>query len=427
MSEDAIFRKCAWRLIPLMAGLYVINFLDRVNVGFAALTMNRDLMFSPSVYGAGAGVLFAGYLLFQVPGSLTVERFGVRRTISWIMASWGLLSASCALVQGPGSFYALRFLLGLAEAGFVPGMLFYLTLWFPNEYRVRYTAGFSSAIAYAGIIGSPLSGLVLTHADGIGGLHGWQWLFIVEGLPAFLLSFAVLKLLPNRPAEAEWLNSDQKAVISTRLKMEAGVTERDFLRAVRDRRLILLLLAALPHGMALYGTALWLPLIIQGIGFSTTATGFVTAIPYLASAVLMIVWARSSDMRGERIWHLICAWLLCAAGLLLASNAQAPALQVLGLTLAVVGIFVSISQFLTLPTWFLQGPAAAGAIALLNAVISLGGIVGPPLIGILKESTGGYGASMRLLSAGLVFGSLLVLAIGRRLVPSNSAQVVPAE
>src|SRR5438874_3788251 len=242
MRDDRIFQKCAWRLIPFIALLYLINFLDRVNVGFAALTMTHDLGFSPSVYGIGAGALFVGYLLFQVPGSLAVERFGARRTVFWIMASWGVISASCAFVRGPASFYSLRFLLGLAEAGFVPGMLFYLTLWFPNEYRVRYAAGFSSAIAYAGIVGAPLSGVILSHADGIAGLHGWQWLFLLEALPAVVLAIAVVKLLPSAPGEAKWLSAVEKSQISNRLANETFGAERHFGRALRDRRLLLLLL-----------------------------------------------------------------------------------------------------------------------------------------------------------------------------------------
>ena len=415
MSEDRVFKKCAWRLIPFMGLLYLLNFLDRLNVGFAALTMNKDLGFSPSVFGFGAGALFVGYLLFQVPGSVMVERFGVRRGIFCIMAAWGLFSAGSAFVQGPASFYVLRFLLGVAEAGFFPGMMVYLTLWFPKEYRLRYAAGFVSAISYSGIVGGPLSGFILSTANGVAGLHGWQWLFLLEGLPAFFLASAVLKLLPDSPAHAAWLSATEKETIAARLEGETSVRECDLLRALRDPRVLILALAGFAHGLALYGPTLWLPQIVQAMGFSNVATGFVVALPYLASAGAMIAWGRSSDARGERVWHLVLAWLLCAFGLALASLAQTTLLELFGLTLAVVGIFTAISHLMTLPSSFLRGPAAAGAIGLINAIVSLGGVVAPPLIGVLKEQTGSYAPAMALIAGGLVVSSSLVVALRRSL------------
>jgi ACS family tartrate transporter-like MFS transporter len=417
MSEKQIFAKCAWRLIPFMGLLYLINFLDRLNVGFAALTMNKDLDFSPSVFGFGAGALFVGYLLFQVPGSVILERFGARRGIFCIMAAWGLFSAGSAFVQGAASFYVLRFLLGVAEAGFFPGMIIYLTLWFPKEYRVRYAASFVSAISYSGIVGGPLSGLILSTTNGVAGLHGWQWLFLLEGLPAFFLAFAVLKLLPDGPADAAWLNAAEKGTIAARLEAETSTGERDLLRALRDPRVLVLALAGFAHGLALYGPTLWLPLIVQGMGFSNFATGFVVALPYLASAGAMIAWGRSSDARGERIWHLVLAWLLCAFGLAVASLAQSTVLELFGLTLAVVGIFTAISHLMTLPSSFLRGPAAAGAIGLINAIVALGGVVAPPVIGVLKEQTGSYAPAMALIAGGLVISSSLVLVLRRSLAP----------
>jgi ACS family tartrate transporter-like MFS transporter len=427
MSDDRVFVKCAWRLIPLMGLLYLVNFLDRLNVGFAALTMNKDLGFSPSVFGTGAGALFAGYLIFQVPLSVTMERFGARRGIFWIMAVWGLISAGCAFVQGPLSFYVLRFLLGAAEAGFFPGMMFYLTLWFPKAYRARYSATFVSAIAYSGIVGGPLSSFILANADGIGGLHGWQWLFLIEGLPAFLLAFAVLKLLPDQPAHATWLSAAEKATIAARHEAEPSTGERDLSRAIRDPRLLALSLAAFAHGTALYGPTLWLPLIVQGMGFSNFTTGFVVALPYLTAAFVMILWGRSSDKSGERIWHLVFAWLLCAFGLAMASLAQGYAFQLLGLTLGVVGIFTAITQLMTLPPLFLRGPAAAGGIAVINTVVSLGGVVAPPVIGLLKEETGSYSSSMAMIALGLVLSSALVRALVRELAPRAAIGSVELE
>jgi ACS family tartrate transporter-like MFS transporter len=391
-----------------------------VNVGFAALTMNRDLGFSPTVFGFGAGALFAGYMLFQVPGAVSVARVGVPRGVFSLMAVWGLLSAGCAFVQGPASFYVLRFLLGAAEAGFFPAMVFYLTLWFPGEYRARYTAMFVSAVAWSGIVGGPLSGFILTTADGAAGLHGWQWLFLCEGLPAFVFAFAVLKLLPEAPAQAPWLSVAEKHVIATRLARDAPA-ERDVSAALRDPRVLVLSLTGLAHGAALYGTTVWLPLIVQGMGYSNLATGFLTAVPYAASAMIMVAWGRSSDRSGERMWHLVLAWLLCATGLLVAGIAQNSVVQLLGLTLAVAGTLTSITQLMTLPSWFLRGPAAAGATGLINMTVSLAAALAQPLIGMVKEQTGGYGAGMAMLAFLLVVASVVVLTLGQKLIPRAAA------
>jgi ACS family tartrate transporter-like MFS transporter len=420
MAEQQIFAKCAWRLIPFLGLLYLFNFLDRLNVGFAALSMNKDLGFSPTVFGFGAGALFAGYLLFQVPGSVMFARLGMRRCIFSIMVAWGLLSAGCAFIQGPTSFYVLRFLLGAAEAAFFPGIMFYLTLWFPKAYRVRYAAAFVSAVAYSGIVGGPLSGLILAQADNFAGLHAWQWLFLLEGLPVFFLAFAALKLLPDAPAHASWLSESEKATIAARLSSETHSGTADLVTALRDPRIIVLAVAGLAHGAALYGTTIWLPLIVHEMGFSTLGTGFATAGPYLVSAVVMMLWGRSSDRTGERVWHLIGAWLLCALGLFIAAAVQNTAVQLLGLTLAVSGILTAISQHMTMPTWFLRGPAAAGGIGFINMVVAFAGAVCQPLIGMMKEQTGGYAVSMAALAFGLVLGSMLVAAVSRSLAPTES-------
>ena len=420
MSEQQIFAKCAWRLIPLMGLLYLFNFLDRLNVGFAALTMNRDLGFSPTVFGFGASALFAGYLLFQVPGSVLFARFGTRRCVFTIMIAWGLLSAGCAFIQGPVSFYVLRFLLGAAEAGFFPGMMFYLTLWFPRAYRVRYAASFVSAIAYSGIVGGPLSGLILAHADGLAGLRNWQWLFLLEGLPVFLLAFVVLSLLPDGPAHASWLSPAEKNTIAARLSSETVAGKADLMAAAKDPRVLMIAVAGIAHGAALYGTTVWLPLMVQEMGFSNLATGFATAVPYLVSAIVMVLWGRSSDRTGERIWHLVCAWLLCAFGLVVAAFAHSTAIQLLGLTCAVTGILTAISQVMTFPSWFLRGPAAAGAIGTINTVASLAGAIAQPIIGMIKDQTGGYAVSMITLAFGLLLSAALIVAFSRSLAPSTT-------
>jgi ACS family tartrate transporter-like MFS transporter len=412
MNEDRIFVKCAWRLIPFMMLLYVVNFVDRLNVGFAALTMNRDLGFSPSVFGFGAGVFFVGYVPFQVPANVILARVGARRWIFCILAIWGLVSASTAFVQGPMSFYVLRFFLGAAEAGFFPGMVFYLTLWFPQAYRARFTANFMVAIPLAGIIGGPLSSLVLG-MDGVLGFHGWQWLFLVEGLPAFLLAFAVIKLMPDGPASSGWLSAAEKTIIASRLAAEVSVEHRNLWRALRDPRVLALGLAGLGFSAGLYGTTVWLPQIVQAMGFPNLAVGFIVALPYVASMAAMVLWGRASDVRGERIWHVALPWLLAAAGFAGASVAQDYLLVLVALTLAMVGILAAVGPFFSLPSSFLRGTAAAGGIALVNAIATVGGFAGPYVIGVLREATGGYAASMVALAVGLVVSAIIVLATGR--------------
>jgi ACS family tartrate transporter-like MFS transporter len=411
MSEDALFKKCASRLIPLMGLLYLANYIDRVNAGFAALTMNKDLGFSGSVFGLGGGIFFVGYLLFQVPASALLARVGARRTVFWIMAAWGTISAATAFVQGPLSFYVLRFLLGVAEAGFFPGMIFYLTLWFPRSYRTRFASIFLCAIPLSGIIGAPLSAYFL-EMDGVLQLHGWQWLFLLEGLPASLLAFAVLKWLPDGPAQAVWLDESEKTAIKASLAMET-LEEKDLWSALTDPRVLAICAAAFAQGCALYGIGLWLPQIVQAMGFSTFGTGIVVALCYLVSMVAMILWGYSSDRRNDRIWHSALGWFLAAAGFFLASLAQSNIIALSALALAIAGIMSVIGPYLTIVPSFLRGAAAAAGIALVNAAVSLGGFVGPVIIGMLSERSGNYASSMALLAAGLVLAAFIVIALGR--------------
>jgi ACS family tartrate transporter-like MFS transporter len=427
MSEDAIFRKCAWRLIPFMMLLYLVNFVDRLNVGFAALTMNRDLGFTPSVFGFGAGIFFIGYALFQVPANLVLVRLGARRWIFCILAMWGLISASTAFVQRPTDFYALRFLLGAAEAGFFPGIIFYLTLWFPQFYRSRFTAIFSSAIPLSGIIGGPVSGAILTTTDGIAGLHGWQWLFLIEGAPAFLLAFAVLALLPNGPPFASWLSRREKDVIVSRLAGEAIAEHRNLWRALCDPRVFALAIVGFfGIGPGLYGTTLWLPQMVQAMGFSNLTTGFVVAVPYGTSVIAMILWGRSSDRKSERIWHMALPLLLAAAAFAGASVTHNYLLTLGALTLALVGILSIYGPFYSLPSSFLSGSAAAGGIALINGLGSFGSFMGPTVIGVLKERTGDYAAAMAMLAVCLVVAAVIVLALGRAMAPRTRKVAVGA-
>ena len=286
-AQDQVFAKCAWRLIPFMGLLYLINFVDRTNVGFAALTMNADLGFSPAVFGFGAGIFFVGYALFQVPANLILERIGARRWVFCILLVWGLLSAANAFVQSAETFYAVRFLLGIAEAGFFPGMLLYLTYWFPRAYLPHFTAAFMVAIPLSFVVGGPLASAIL-EMDGFAGLRGWQWLFVIEGVPASLLAFAVLKLLPDGPSRARWLTNDEKLTIASRLAAEEPPGHSDLWAALIDPRIIALGVANFCFQAGAYGLALWLPQIVQAMGFSNRATGVVVALVFASGAGAMI-------------------------------------------------------------------------------------------------------------------------------------------
>ena len=421
IEQDRVFAKCAWRLIPFMILLYLVNYIDRVNVGFAALTMNKDLGFSPSVFGLGAGIFFIGYSLFQVPANVILDRMGARRWVFCILATWGAISTATALVRGPTSFYVLRFLLGVAEAGFTPGMIYYLSIWFPRSYRARFTGGFFVAVPLAFIVGGPLSGAILG-MDGVMGLHGWQWLFLLEGAPAFLLAFAVLRLLPDGPAQAAFLTGDEKTVIAARLAAEDSPSEqRDLWPALRDPRVIALGLVYFGISSGAYGVQLWLPQIVQAMGYSNFATGFVAALPFVAGIAGLIVWGRSSDLRGERIWHVALPTLLAASSFVVASLASSDLIVLLALTFATVGIRSVQGPYWSLLSSFLSGPAAAGGIALASTIgTGLGGFLGPTIIGVLRQETGGYASGMVALALGQVLAAIIVLALGRAMAPRKA-------
>jgi ACS family tartrate transporter-like MFS transporter len=412
MSEHQIFAKCAWRLLPFMGVLLLVNYIDRTNVGFAALTMNKDLGFSPAVFGFGAGVFFIGYALFQVPANLILQRIGARRWMFFVLAAWGALSAANSSVQGPASFYALRFFLGVAEAGFFPGMILYMTYWFPHGYRARYTASFMAAVPVAFIVGGPISGLILG-MDGVFDLAGWRWLFLVEGLPACLLAFAVLRRLPDGPASASWLTDDEQKTIAARLAGEDAAENHELWPALRDPRVLALGLVNLGIQCGLYGTTLWLPQIVQEMGFSNTANGFVVALCYVAGIPAMILVGRSSDARGERIWHVALPLLLAASGFAVASVTQNYLLVLVALTLVLAGLLAAFPPMYSLPSSFLSGTAAAGGIALVVAIGVMGGFLGPFIIGILNEESGGYGSSMAALALGMALSAVIALAVGR--------------
>jgi MFS transporter, ACS family, tartrate transporter len=418
-AENTIGRttlaKITWRLIPFMFVLYIVAFLDRVNVGFAALQMNEDLGFSDTVYGIGAGIFFIGYFVFEIPSNLILEKIGARIRIARIMITWGIISSAMFLVGGKTSFYILRFLLGVAEAGFFTGMILYLTYWFPARERTRRLALIMTAIPISGVFGSPLSGALLT-LDGFARLEGWQIMFLAEGIPAVLLGIVVLYFLPNGSDEAGWLEPEERTWLrralerENRIKSEHGeYTTRQALTKGK-----VWLLSAIYFGVvtSVYGVSLWLPLIIEDFsGFGTFAVGLLSAIPYLAGAVGMVIFARHSDATGEWRWHVAVAAFIATVGLVLTGATASPVVEMTALTLTALGIYSTLATFWSLPTAFLSGTAAAAGIALINSVGNLGGFVGPYVVGFLSDSTGSFYAGLLLLAALILVAGLLALAV----------------
>lgn len=418
MAEQ-VFAKCAWRLIPFMGLLYLVNYIDRTNAGFAALTMNEDLGFSSVVYGFGAGIFFIGYSLFQVPANVMLERVGARRWIFSIMAAWGLLAAANALVQTPISFYVVRFFLGVAEAGFTPGMFLYLTYWFPRSYLARVTAQFLIALPLSFVIGGPLSSIILA-MDGILGLHGWQWLFLVEGSPAFLIAFAVLKFLPDSPQHASWLTDAEKESIAACQAAEDPDGRPEFWPALRDPRLIALGIANFAFSVAAYGIYLWLPQIVRAMGFSNAATGFVVALCFVAAIPALFLCGRSSSNRGERIWHAALPWLITASCLAIASFADSNVIVLAALAVGLASNFAAFGAFFSLPATFLRGTAAAGGLGLFCTFGNIGGFFGPTLTGMLVQGSGNYRTGFAADAVGFALAALIVIAVGRALASNKS-------
>ncbi len=414
-AHDQLFAKVARRLIPFMVALYTVSFLDRVNVGFAALTMNKDLGFTPEIYGWGAGIFFIGYFLFEIPSNVIMTQFGARRWICRIMASWGVISAANAFVQGPTSFYVLRFLLGLAEAGFAPGMIFYLSLWFPARLRARYAAAYFLAIPLTNVIGAPVSSLILG-SDGIMGLHGWQWLFVLEALPALVLAVVVFFFLPDGPADAHWLSPRERDRIAGELALEsdaAGDRIHDVWSALADSRVALLCAIYFGIVVGLYGIGYWLPQMVQAMGFSNFAIGVLVALPYAAAGIAQVLWGRHSDHSAERVWHVALPAALSGFAFALSAALQSPALVLVALAIAAIGICSTLAPFWAMPPQFLSGKGAAAGIAAINAVGNLGGFIGPYAVGWARQETGNYSGGMMILAASLVAAAALVLAMGR--------------
>src|ERR1700737_3810114 len=413
--ETSTIRAISWRLIPFLVLAYFLAYLDRVNLGFAALTMNAELKFSPTIFSWGAGIFFIGYFIFEVPSNLALEKFGASRWIARIMVTWGIISALMAVVSGVWSFYGLRFLLGVAEAGFFPGIILYLTYWYPAEYRSRFLSPFATAVPVSTVIGAPISGLLLG-LDGVLGLKGWQWLFIIEGIPSVLLGIVTWFYLIDRPAKADWLTAEQKAWLSSKLESEIAAKQAlkhlTLGQALSSPKVLTLSLIYFGFVGALYGMQFWLPQIVKAFGLTNAQTGFVTAIPYLFGTIAMILWARHSDATRERVAHVGGPLLLTAVALGVSSYITDPTTTMIVLPVAAIGVVCPFRVFWTLPTAWLSGTAAAGAIALINSVGNLAGFGGPYLIGWVKEATGSTSTGLLVLAVLPLIGGLLVFLGG---------------
>ena len=412
----AVIRTVAWRLIPILGLCYFAAFLDRVNIGFAALTMSGDIGLTPAAFGFGAGIFFLGYILCEVPSNIIMGRVGARLWIARIMITWGILSAMTAFVVGERSFYAVRILLGIAEAGFFPGMVVYLTLWFPRADRARMFALFNMAVPLSSVIGSPISALILTYLDRAGGLAGWQWLFILEALPAIVMGVVVLTMLPDRPDRARWLAPADRSWLAATLTREQAEREAEerftVLGALTDRRVLLMCLVAVGLVIGTTGVAVWMPQIVQAFGLTTMQTGFVAAIPSLAMAVAMVVSGRHADRTGERVWHVAAPFLASAAGFLLAAATASPVLGLIGLTIGAAGVGAATPNIWIFPTTLLTGGAAAAGVALINSVGSTGGFFGPAVIGWIRQVSGSFAGSLVFLAAMCVMAALVALLLG---------------
>ncbi len=415
VDEPVLTAKISRRLIPFMFVLYIVSYLDRINVGFAALQLNGAMGFDAAIYGIGAGIFFIGYFCFEIPSNLIMQRVGARRWIARILVTWGLISSAMMCVQGVRSFYALRFLLGVAEAGFFPGMILYLTYWFPPETRARAVATFMTATAIAGVIGGPVSGALL-QLDGWHGLAGWQWLFLVEGVPAVLLGVATFVYLPDGPQDASWLSVDEKAWIAARSAREhAQVQSHGYATlaaALRSGRVWMLSAAYFLVVMSFYGVSLWLPQIIAAFAAMPTWTvGMISAIPYAAAAVAMVVVGRSSDRTGDRRWHVALSAWTGALGLAAAAQLTHPVAELAALSVAAAGIWGLLGPYWAFSSRLLTGAGAAGGIALINSIGNLGGFVGPYLVGWIRGRTTGFAVALWVLAVCPMFAGLITLMV----------------
>jgi D-galactonate transporter len=410
-ANDSLYSKIAWRILPILLVGYIIAYIDRVNVGFAKLQMMGDLKFSDSVYGVGAGIFFIGYFLFEVPSNVILHKVGARVWICRVIITWGIVSACTALVRTPWEFYTARFLLGVAEAGFFPGMILYLTYWFPSHRRARMVAILMAGNPLSGIIGGPVSGYILHHFAGSRTIAGWQWLFILEAIPAVILGVLILFFLDDRVVDAKWLSSDEKAVLVAEIHQEADSKTLNTILSVFTSPRVWLM-AAVWFGMEMgsYAVGFWQPTILRQTGVKDAFDiGLLTMVPYSLALISMILVGRHSDKVRERRWHVIVPNLVAGLGFIVCTQAgSGTTVAMIGLILAVVGVVTALPMFWALPTSFLGGDGAAAGIALINCIGNLGGFFSPAIIGFLKTHTGTLNSGLVLVSGCMLVSSILI-------------------
>jgi MFS transporter, ACS family, tartrate transporter len=452
-----VSRKIAWRLIPFLILCFFIAYLDRVNAGFAALTMNKELGLTAEMFGFGVGIFFFGYFIFEVPSNLLLEKVGARRWIARIMVSWGVISVAFAFVpviaaalQSAGlsffdnvrTFYLMRFIFGAAEAGFFPGIILYLTYWFAGAERARWIGLFMVANPLSSVIGGPLSGLILDTFDGIAGLGGWQWLFIIEGIPSVFVGLWVLSYLTDKPKEAAWLEPDERIGVQARLDLERknreAIRHYSLREALTSPRIFALSLVYLGLLSGNYGLTYWLPQIIKGVAADigldkatgipiNTLTGYLVAVPFAFAIIAMIWWTQHSDATHERVWHVAGPLIVSGLSLIAATYLSSPTLAAIALIVCAMSSYAALPTFWTLPTAFLTGSAAAGGIALINSIGNLGGFVGPYAIGWIKDATGATTLALVALAACYIMAGLVTLLLGHDTHMEMAASRVPAE
>jgi MFS transporter, ACS family, tartrate transporter len=413
--ERETMSRVMWRLMPILMVGYFCAYLDRVNTGFAGLTMTKALGFSSTVFGLGGGIFFIGYLLFEIPSNLLMNRVGARRWIARILVTWALVSAMTAFVTGSSSFYGVRFVLGLAEAGFFPGVILYMTWWFPSHYRARMVSWFMMAIPISNILGSLVSSPILS-MNGFLGLQGWQWLFLIEAVPPIILGIVVMFYLTDRPSEAKWLTPAQRQWLTQRIESEQK--QREAVRhyglgeALRSPRVWGLTVGYFGQSMAGYGLVMFLPQIVHKFGVRVSEVGLITAIPYVFATVFMVWWSMRSDRTGDRVKHFVIASVMTSMGLVLCLVSDNPLFMLAALIFAQMGLSSIAPTFWPLPTAMLTGTAAAGGIALINAVGNLGGFFGPYFMGFVQDATGSFQLGLLALAMSTLVSAGVVVALG---------------